>query len=65
MLTAMNTLGNSCASARAGSSPAVPHRLAGRGGMADATVMQNASSFTDSRFLKRFNMIIGRDCPIV
>ena len=65
MLTAMNMLGNSCASARAGSSPVVPHRAVGRGEMADATVMQNASSFIDSRFLKQFNMIIGRDCPIV
>ena len=65
MLTAMNMLGNSCASARAGSSPAVSHRVAGRGEMVDATVMQNASSFIDSHFLKWFNMIISRDCPIV
>ena len=46
MLTAMNnTNGNSYASAYAGSSPAVLHKTVRRGEMANATAMQNASSF--------------------
>lgn len=55
MLTAITLMGTVGLYGRAGSSPAVPHRIAGRGEMADATVKQNASSLTGS-FLNRFNI---------